>query len=46
VLTVVDAAGDRRINAYVVLTPQAGPNAAVALRDHAASSLPAYMVPA
>jgi len=46
VLAMVDPSGERRINAYVALTPQAGPNAAFALREHAASSLPAYMVPA
>ena len=45
VLAVIDAAGDRRLNAYLALTPQAGPNALAAVREHACTSLPAYMVP-
>lgn len=45
VIARADAAGDKRLVAYLVCDPQRQPNAAQ-LREHAAARLPDYMVPA
>ena len=46
VLALADAAGDRRLVAYLVLAPSAEAGSAKAVREHAARWLPSYMVPA
>jgi aspartate racemase len=45
VLPVSNPAGERRMIAYLVLTPQASANAIEAVREFASTRLPSYMVP-
>src|SRR5207247_6440371 len=45
VLAIADSAGDRRLVAYLVLTPPAAANVVDAVREFASLWLPAYMVP-